>query len=102
MKTLTVILFEDEREAQARGNGVSAALSALPKEKEFCGIWWGFCDPEIRKEVVKAISTTVNYFIDGTDKTEILMGLCEADCEDVLAAIHTERCEIRMKTCDEV
>ena len=101
MKTVTIIVFRDEKDFEENRNRVCEKLSALSDEKEFCGIWM-LEDPGALDEVVTSISTTVNYFIDGTDKTEILMGLCEADCEDVLAAIHTERCEIRMKTCDEV
>ena len=98
MKTVTIIVFRDEKDFEENRNRVCEKLSALSDEKEFCGIWM-LEDPGALDEVVTSISTTVNYFIDGADKTEVFFGCGEIEYQDILAKLHTENCVIKRVTC---
>lgn len=98
MKKLTVVVFEDELEFKKCSNRVCEKFSNLPKKEEFCGIWG-----EIKfntSEVLSAISTTVNHFIEDTDKVEIIFGCCKKDYDDIISKIHTQDCAVNVVLCN--
>ena len=89
MKKLKVILFDDEMEASA----ICESFSVLPEKSEFLGVWWIEYNQE---EVYSSISVAANYFIENTDKTEIIFGISKKDYEGVISKIHTDNCEIEV------
>ena len=89
MKRLTIVLFDDEKEAFA----ICDKFSVLPEESEFLGTWWIEYNQE---EVYSSISVAANHFIENTDKTEIIFGISQKDYEGVISKIHTENCEIEV------
>ena len=48
------------------------------------------------REVYSSISMAANYFIDNTDKTEIIFGISSKDYDGVFSKIHTKNCEIEI------
>ncbi len=99
MKTLKVILFSDSTEFKKYSNRVCEVFSELSYEKEFCGCW------EIafnKREVLDAVSDTINHFINNTDKTEIIFGCCKKDYNDIISQIHTENCIVTTVSCREL
>ncbi len=97
MKKLTVVLFADDTEIENCSNNVLEKFSALPKEKEFCGIWGDIHFNN--EEVLCAISATVNHFINKDDKTEIVFGCCKKDYSDIISKIHTKNCVLETVNC---
>ena len=94
MKKLTVILFENEAESDKYSDLVCEKLSDLPDDKEFCGIWG-----EIKfnaDEVLSAISTAVNHFVNDTEKEEIIFGCCKKDYDDIISRINTQNCSVNI------
>ena len=89
MKKLKVILFDDEMEASA----ICDKFSVLPEKSEFLGAWWIEYNQE---EVYSSISMAANYFIENTDKTEIIFGISSKDYDGVISKIHTKNCEIEI------
>ncbi|MBQ4074783.1 MAG: hypothetical protein IJD39_06245 [Clostridia bacterium] len=90
MRKITAILFETEIEYDKYANAVCEKLANIEDGKVFCGIWG-----EIRfhhGEVLAAISSAINHYIDQTDKSEILFGCCKKDYPAVLAQLHREQC----------
>lgn len=100
MKKLTIILFEDDLEFSKYSDCVFEKLSNLSKEKEFCGIWGEILFNN--DEVLSTISSTVNYFINDTDKIEIIFGCCKKDYDDITSKINTEKCVIDEVSCQDL
>ncbi len=97
MKKLTVILFENELENKEYSNLACERFSDLPPQKEFCGIWGEIVFNS--DEVLSMISTTVNHFIDNTDKSEIVFGCCKKDYNAIITKIHTENWLVEELSC---
>lgn len=89
MKKLTVVLFDEEQNA----NMICETFSTLPEKSEFLGVWWIEYNQE---EAYSSISMAVNYFIENTDKTEIIFGISSKDYDGVVSKIHTKNCEIKI------
>ena len=87
MKKLTVVLFDDKKNT----NTICERFSTLPEKSEFLGAWWIECNQE---EVYSSISMAANYFIENTDKTEIIFGISSKDYNGVVSKINTKNCEI--------
>ena len=87
MKKLRVVLFEDKKNAAT----ICESFSALPEKSEFLGTWWIEYNQE---EVYSSISVAANYFIENTDKTEIIFGISSKDYNGVVSKINTKNCEI--------
>jgi len=81
-------------------NSVCEKFADLPAAKAFCGIWG-----EIhfnQSEVLSAICTAINHFVDNTDKNEIIFGCCKKDYTAILARIHVEHCLIDTVACQNI
>ena len=89
MKKLTVVLLDDEKNA----NTICESFSVLPEKSEFLGAWWIEYNQE---EVYSSISAAANHFIENTDKTEIIFGISSKDYKGVISKIHRENCEIEL------
>ena len=89
MKKLRVVLFDDKKNA----NTICESFSVLPEKSEFLGTWWIESNQE---ECCSSISVAANYFIENTDKTEIIFGINKKDYEGVISKIHTDNCEIEV------
>ena len=87
MKKLTVVLFDDKKNT----NTICERFSTLPEKSEFLGAWWIEYNQE---EVYSSISMAANYFIENTDKTEIIFGISSKDYNGVVSKINTKNCEI--------
>ena len=87
MKKLTVVLFDDKKST----NTICEHFSTLPEKSEFLGAWWIEHNQE---EVYSSISIAANYFIENTDKTEIIFGISSKDYNGVVSKINTKNCEI--------
>ena len=98
MKKLTVILFENDLEFKEYSNQVFEKFANLPAEKEFCGIWGEILFNSA--ECISSISGCVNHFINNTDKTEIIFGINNKDCDCVVSKINTENCVIETVKCE--
>ena len=96
MKKVVVILFEDAFEYEKYANAVCEKNSSLPEKSEFLGSWYIECNEE---EVFSSISGAVNYFVENTDKTEIIFGISSKDYEGVISEINTKNCEIETVNC---
>ena len=90
MKLLTVIIFKDSADFDALSGRVCDKLS-LEENKEFPGCWDVV---DNKKDVIRSISDTVNYFIETSEKTEIVFGCCLKDYDDIMKYINVENCEI--------
>ena len=95
MKKLTVVLFDDKKNT----NTICERFSTLPEKSEFLGAWWIEYNQE---EVYSSISMAANYFIENTDKTEIIFGISSKDYEDVISKIKVEKCVIERVDCKEL
>ena len=89
MKKLTVVLFDDKKNTDI----ICESFSALPEKSEFLGVWWIEYNQE---EVYSYISMAANYFIENTDKTEIIFGISSKDYNGVVSKINTKNCEIEV------
>ena len=87
MKKLTVVLFDDKKNT----NTICERFSTLPEKSEFLGAWWIEYNQE---EVYSSISEAANYFIENTDKTDIIFGISSKDYNGVVSKINTKNCEI--------
>ena len=87
MKKLTVVLFDDKKNT----NTICERFSTLPEKSEFLGAWWIEYNQE---DVYSSISMAANYFIENTDKTEIIFGISSKDYNGVVSKINTKNCEI--------
>ena len=87
MKKLIVVLFDDKKNT----NTICEHFSTLPEKSEFLGAWWIEHNQE---EVYSSISMAANYFIENTDKTEIIFGIGSKDYNGVVSKIYTKNCEI--------
>lgn len=99
MKKLNMIVFADETECNEHADRITAKLSDLPENQVYLGCWG-----EIRsndREVVAAVSGAVNHFL-ASDKEEIFFGCCAKDYQAILAAIHTQDCEVTKRSCQEI
>lgn len=96
MILLTVIIFRDSNSFSALSSKVCEKLS-LDKDKEFPGCW-DIVDN--RKDVISSISNTINYFIETSDKNEIVFGCCTKDYSDIMQYINTDNCEINCTYAD--
>ena len=92
MKKLTVVLFDDKKNT----NTICERFSTLPEKSEFLGAWWIEYNQE---EVYSSISEAANYFIENTDKTEIIFGVSNKDCEGVISKIHVGDCVVEKVNC---
>ena len=95
MKKLTVVLFDEEQNA----NTICETFSTLPEKSEFLGAWWIEYNQE---EVYSSISAAANHFIENTDKKEIIFGISSNDYEDVVSKINVEKCIIERVDCKEL
>ena len=87
MKKLTVVLFDDKKNT----NTICERFSTLPEKSEFLGAWWIEYNQE---EVYSSISEAANYFIENSDKTEIIFGISSKNYNGVVSKINTKNCEI--------
>ena len=87
MKKLTIVLFDDKKNT----NTICERFSTLPEKSEFLGAWWIEYNQE---EVYSSISEAANYFIENTDKTEIIFGISSKNYNGVVSKINTKNCEI--------
>ena len=87
MKKLTVVLFDDKKNTDT----ICERFLTLPEKSEFLGAWWIEYNQE---EVYSSISMAANYFIENTDKTEIIFGISSKDYNGVVSKINTKNCEI--------
>ncbi len=96
MKILNVILFKDDTENNEAIFEKLSRSDLLPYQ-EFCGRWG-----EIRfnkDECLKTISSTVNWFLNSEDKTEIYFGCSEKDYDDIISLVNTDNCEVNRLSC---
>ena len=96
MKKLTVILFENAVEYNEYAGVVCEKFSESSEKSEFLGTWYIECNQE---EAYSAISGAVNHFIENTDKTEIIFGVSNKDCEGVISKIHVGDCVVEKVNC---
>ena len=89
MKKLTVVLFDEEQNA----NTICETFSTLPEKSEFLGVWWIEYN---QGECYSSISAAANHFIENTDKTEIIFGISSKDYNGVVSKINTKNCEIEV------
>ena len=89
MKKLRVVLFDDKKNA----NTICESFSTMSEKSEFLGTWWIEYNQE---EVYSYISMAANYFIENTDKTEIIFGISSKDYNGVVSKINTKNCEIEV------
>ena len=89
MKKLRVVLFDDKKNS----NTICESFLVLPEKSEFLGAWLIESNQE---ECYSSISVAANYFIENTDKTEIIFGISKKDFEGVISKIHTDNCEIKV------
>ena len=87
MKKLTIVLFDDKKNT----NTICERFSTLPEKSEFLGAWWIEYNQE---EVYSSISEAANYFIENSDKTEIIFGISSKNYNGVVSKINTKNCEI--------
>ena len=87
MKKLTIVLFDDKKNT----NTICERFSTLPEKSKFLGAWWIEYNQE---EVYSSISETANYFIENSDKTEIIFGISSKNYNGVVSKINTKNCEI--------
>ena len=87
MKKLTIVLFDDKKNT----NTICERFSTLPEKSEFLGAWWIEYNQE---EVYSSISEAANYFIENSDKTEIIFGFSSKNYNGVVSKINTKNCEI--------
>lgn len=100
MKRLTVILFENDLEVNEYSNAVCEKMSDLRAEKVFCGIWGEILFNHI--EVLSVICTTINHFVDNTDREVIVFGCCKKDYSAILAQIHIGHCLVDTVSCQDI
>ena len=100
MKKLIAILFENDFEFKEYSNSVCEKFANLPPVKEFCGIWGEILFNH--SEVLSAICTTINHFVDNTDRTEIIFGCCKKDYDSIISKTHAENCVIEVIPCKNV
>lgn len=100
MKKITVAIFENDFEFKEYSNLVCEKFANLPADKEFCGIWGEILFNH--SEVISAICTTINHFVDNTDKTEIIFGCCKKDYDAITTEIHIGNCVIEVIPCKNV
>lgn len=99
MKKLTVVLFENAFEYEKNSNAVCEKFSGLPEKSEFLGTWWIEFNQE---EAYLSISGAVNWFIENTDKTEIIFGISKKDYDNVISKINTENCVVETVKCEKL
>ena len=85
MKSVKIIIFNDDKEFSQLSSAVCDKMQAIDSDKEFCGIWGEIQSNE--SEVLNSISATVNYFIE-SDKKEIIFGCCEKDYNNILTKLN--------------
>lgn len=103
MKALNVILFKDDNEIHKYSDTIfeeKLSRSSLSPEQEFCGIWG-----EIHfnnEECLKAISSSVNRFLQSENKIEIYFGCCEKDYNNIISRIDIQNCKVSKINCQDL
>lgn len=90
-RSLKIILFKDDREFFQFADKICDRMKEIPSDSEFCGIWGEIQSNEC--EVLNAISSTVNYFIE-SGKKEMIFGCCEKDCDKILSKLNLADCTV--------
>ena len=94
MKNLTVVIFENDLALEKQYDEAFGRFGKSSTEKEILGVWGEILSNA--DKVLSTISDTVNYFINDTDKTEIVYGCCRKDYDDIIAKIDVEKCIVKM------
>ena len=89
MKNLTIVIFENDLAVEKHYDEAFDKYGKSSTEKEILGVWGEILSNA--DEVLSTISDTVNYFINDTDKTEIVFGCCRKDYDDIIAKIDVEK-----------
>lgn len=93
MKNLIIVIFENDLAVQKHYDEAFGKYGKSSMEKEVLGVWGEILSNA--DEVLYTISDTVNYFINDTDKTEIVFGCCRKDYDDIIAKIDVEKCIVK-------
>ena len=94
MKNLTIVIFENDLAVEKHYDEASGRFGKSSTEKEILGVWGEILSNS--DEVLSTISDIVNYFINDTDKTDIVFGCCRKDYDDIIAKIDVEKCIVKM------
>lgn len=93
MKNLTIVVFENDLVVEKHYDEAFGKYGKSSTEKEVLGVWG-----EISFNAEKVLTTilnTVNYFINDTDKTEIVFGCCKKDYDDIISKINVDKCVVK-------
>lgn len=93
MKNLTIVIFENDLAVQKYYDEAFGKYGKSSMEKEVLGAWGEILSNA--DDVLSTISDTVNYFINDTDKAEIVFGCCRKDYDDIIAKIDAEKCIVK-------
>lgn len=94
MKNLTIVIFENDLAVEKHYDEAFGRFGKSSMEKEVLGVWGEILSNS--DEVLSTISDIVNYFINDTDKTDIVFGCCRKDYDDIIAKIDVEKCIVKM------
>ena len=94
MKNLTIVIFENDLAVEKHYDEAFGRFGKSSMEKEVLGVWGEILSNS--DEVLSTISDIVNYFINDTDKTDIVFGCCRKDYDDIIAKINVEKCIVKM------
>ena len=93
MKNLTIVVFENDLVVEKHYDEAFSKFGKSSEEKEILGIWGEISFNA--EEVLTTISNTVNYFINDTDKTDIVFGCCKKDYNDIISKINVDKCVVK-------
>ena len=92
MKKVFIIVFENELEFAKESDKISERFTNPDDETEYCGFWGKI--QFNKNECLNAISSTVNHFIQISDKKEIYFGCVREDVSEIEPLLSRNDCEI--------
>jgi len=92
MKKLFIIVCNDDKEMEFASEKAESLFKEIDASKEYCGFWGKI--QFNKEESLKAISNTVNHFIELPEKKEIYFGCAFQDISEIKPLLLLDKCEV--------